>query len=68
MGHVIAKETFYCHIVTLMDANASSVIAEHESMVVEYDLFDRFVAACDDAKAPNQAPKEAVKKSKELGI
>lgn len=56
------------YIVTLMDENATSVIAEHESMVVENDLFDRFISACDEAKAPNQALKEAVKKSREFGI
>lgn len=56
------------YIVTLMDENATSVIAEHESMVIENDLFDRFISACDEAKAPNQALKEAVKKSREFGI
>ncbi len=56
------------YIVTLMDENATNIIAEHESMVLENDLFDRFFTACDEAKEPNQALKDAVKKSKELGI
>lgn len=43
------------YVVRLMDEDASNVIAEHEMMVVEGNVFDQFVEACDKANKPNAA-------------
>lgn len=56
------------YVVRLMDDNSTQVIAQHESMVVENDIFDRFLIACDEATRPNQALIDAVTRTKELGI
>lgn len=56
------------YVVRLMDEDATQVIAEHENIVVEDNAFDRFVAACDKAKAPNKALIDAVTVTEEQGI
>lgn len=56
------------YVVRLMDKNATQVIAEHESIVVENDIFDRFLSACEEATRPNQALVNAVEHTRELGI
>jgi len=56
------------YVVRLMDENATQVISEHESMVLEEDIFDRFLTACEKANRPNQALLDAAKLTKELGI
>ncbi|OED41208.1 hypothetical protein ACH42_14605 [Endozoicomonas sp. (ex Bugula neritina AB1)] len=56
------------YVVHLMDEDASRVIAEHESMIVENDVFDRFMSACDQAAEPNKKLKDALKLTKEQGI
>ena len=56
------------YLVRLMDDNATQVIAKHESMVVENDIFDRFLNACEDAARPNQALVDAAARTRELGI
>ncbi|NQY37985.1 MAG: DUF1778 domain-containing protein [Alteromonadaceae bacterium] len=43
------------YVVRLMDENSTQVIAEHESITVEGNVFDQFMSACDQAKAPNKA-------------
>ncbi|MCL1125370.1 type II toxin-antitoxin system TacA family antitoxin [Shewanella surugensis] len=43
------------YVVRLMDEDATQVIAEYESITVEANVFDQFMAACDDAKSPNKA-------------
>jgi uncharacterized protein (DUF1778 family) len=43
------------YVVQLMDENATQVIAEHESIVVENNIFDRFMTACEEVVKPNQA-------------
>lgn len=48
------------YVVHLMDENASKVIAQHESITVSNDVFDRFMHACDNAKQPNRALREAL--------
>lgn len=47
------------YIVNLLEENSTKVIAEHESMVVENDIFDQFLVACEKADEPNQALREA---------
>jgi uncharacterized protein (DUF1778 family) len=56
------------YVVRLMDEDATHVIEAHESIVVQDNVFDVFIAACDKAKAPNQALLEAAKFTDESGI
>ena len=56
------------YVVHLMDEDATRVIKQHESMVVENNSFDQFMLACDKAQAPNTALKRAAKLTKELNI
>ena len=56
------------YVVRLMDEDASKVVAQHESMTVENDIFDRFMQACDEAKKPNQALLDAAAYAKAQGI
>ena len=56
------------YVVRLMDEDATNVIEAHESIVVQDNVFDVFIAACDKAKAPNQALLEAAKFTDESGI
>jgi uncharacterized protein (DUF1778 family) len=56
------------YVVRLMDEDATHVIEEYEGIVVQNNVFDAFMAACDKAKAPNQALLEAVKFTDESGI
>ncbi|MGF1703827.1 DUF1778 domain-containing protein [Photobacterium makurazakiensis] len=56
------------YVVRLMDEDATQVIAQHESITVEDNVFDRFVDACDKAKAPNKALIDAVSFTNEHGI
>jgi uncharacterized protein (DUF1778 family) len=35
------------YIVKLIDDNATQVIAQHESIIVENDIFDLFINACE---------------------
>ncbi|MBK8326160.1 MAG: DUF1778 domain-containing protein [Moraxellaceae bacterium] len=56
------------YVVKLMDENASKVIAEHESITLKDDIFTQFMAACDQAKEPNDALKAALKLSRDQGF
>lgn len=56
------------YVVRLMESDATQVIAEHESIVVENNIFDRFLHACDEAPRPNQALLDAVSDTRERGI
>ncbi|ODC02827.1 hypothetical protein BFW38_03935 [Terasakiispira papahanaumokuakeensis] len=56
------------YVVRLMDEDATHVIEAHESMVVKDSVFDEFIAACDQAKAPNRALLEAAQFTDERGI
>jgi len=56
------------YVVRLMDENATQVISEHESMVIEDDIFDRFMIACEKTERPNQALLDAANLTKESGI
>jgi uncharacterized protein (DUF1778 family) len=47
------------YAVKLIDEDASRVIAQHEGITIKDDLFDRFVYACEKAKHPNIALREA---------
>ena len=56
------------YIVKIMDKNASKVIAEHESITLKDDIFIQFMAACNQAKKPNDALKSALKLSRDQGF
>lgn len=42
------------YIVNLINEDATKVISQHESMVVENDLFDQFMESCEKVEKPNQ--------------
>ena len=56
------------YIVKLIDDNATQVIAQHESIIVENDLFDLFISACEKTQKPNKALLDAKFFAKEQGI
>jgi len=56
------------YVVRLMDNDATQVIAEHESITVDDNVFDRFMSACEKAQQPNDALREATAFTKDKGI
>ena len=56
------------YVAKLMDENASKVIAEHESIAVKDDIFHQFMAACENAKEPNDSLKAALNYTREQGF
>jgi len=56
------------YVVRLIEKDSQRIIKEHESITVENDLFDRFILACNTAKAPNQKLREANKLAQRKGI
>jgi len=56
------------YVVHLMDEDASKVIAQHESITVSDDVFDRFMHACESAEQPNKALREALDFTRKQGI
>ncbi len=55
------------YVVKLMDENATQVIAQHESIRVENDVFDLFMEACKNAKKPNKALRDAADFTRQWG-
>jgi len=47
------------YVVRLIEHDAEQVIREHGSITVQDDVFDRFIAACEAADAPNQKLRDA---------
>lgn len=56
------------YVVQLIDDNATQVIAEHENLTLEDDLFDRFMSACEQAEKPNNALLAAAEFAKNSSI
>ncbi|NQZ10527.1 MAG: DUF1778 domain-containing protein [Algicola sp.] len=56
------------YVVRLMDEDAAKVVAAHQHITLESDDFDRFIAAWDKTKLPNQALLDAVAYTKEQGF
>ena len=56
------------YVVRLIEQDAKSVIRQHESITVKEDVFDRFIAACNAAEAPNKKLREAMEFSEAQGI
>lgn len=46
-------------MVRLIDDDSTQVIAQHESMTAEDNVFHQFMAACEQVQAPNKALLEA---------
>jgi uncharacterized protein (DUF1778 family) len=55
------------YVVRLIEADANRVIREHSSLVLQNDVFDRFMDACEAAPPPNAKLREALEFSKKLG-
>jgi uncharacterized protein (DUF1778 family) len=56
------------YVVKLIDDNATQVIAQHESITVDNDIFDRFMSACEKARTPNKTLLDAAAYTKKKGI
>ena len=56
------------YVVRAAEADADRVLTENASMVIEPDVFDRFMAACDKATPPNAALQKSAKLARERGI
>jgi len=56
------------YVVKLMDESSSQVIEQYESITLENDIFDRFVAACDKAAKPNNALQDAADFTRKQGF
>ena len=56
------------YVVRVATSDADRVLAENASMVLEPDVFDRFMAACKKATPPNAALRKAAKLTRERGI
>jgi len=56
------------YVVNLMNENATKVIAQHESITLKDDIFDRFMNACAEARKPNKALIDAATFTKNQGI
>lgn len=56
------------YVVKLMDEHATEVIAHHQRIQLEDDIFDQFMQACAQAKKPNQKLKDALQFANEQGF
>lgn len=65
---LLGVKSLSAYLVSLMDESATMVIAQHESMIIKDDVFDRFMDACAKAGKPNQALTNAVLFTKNQGI
>lgn len=61
-------ENVSSYVIGLMDKHATKVIAQHESITIEDDIFDRFMNACEEACKPNRALTDAATFTKKQGI
>ena len=56
------------YIVKLVDDDATRIIAEHETITVENNIFDRFMSACNKTRKPNKALLDAAIFTRKQGI
>ena len=56
------------YVIRLMDQDSLQVIAAHEAIQVEDDIFDRFMAACEKVQAPNNALQQAAAYTRAQGM
>ena len=65
---LLGKKSLTEYIVSLIEINATQVIANYESITVEDSIFDRFMDACEKVGEPNKALQDAVAFKRESGI
>ena len=65
---LLGLKTLTEYIVHIVDNDAKRVIAAHESIALQNDIFDQFMNACEQAKEPNSALKSALSFTREKGI
>lgn len=56
------------YVTRVVMEDAEKVVREHEAMTLNDDVFDRFIAACDAADAPNEKLRAAREYTEEKGI
>jgi len=56
------------YLTHLMNEDATRVIAEHEKITLKADAFDQFMSACDNAKKPNKALRDAAAIARKNGF
>ena len=56
------------YVAKLMDVDATRVIAQHEGLMVDDDVFDRFIKACEETRKPNKALLDAAALTREQSI
>lgn len=56
------------YIVKIMDENATEVIEHHKNIVLENNIFDDFILACEKAQKPNDTLSKAAIFAKEKGF
>ena len=56
------------YVINLIEKDATEVIAQHESITVKDDIFDRFIDACEKARKPEKALVDAVAFTRKQGI
>ena len=62
------KSTLTDYIIRIAEKDADEVISKHEKFVVQNDIFESFMKACDKAQKPNDALVEAARYAKEQGF
>lgn len=48
------------YVVDLINNDATKVIAKHEAITLENDIFDRFMESCEKLEKPNQSLADAL--------
>ncbi|MDM3872677.1 DUF1778 domain-containing protein [Porticoccus sp. W117] len=56
------------YVTRLIEEDATRVIREHEAITLENNVFDRFMAACEAAEAPNAKLRAAREFAEQQGI
>ena len=56
------------YVVNLINRDATQVIAQHESITLKDNIFDRFMDACEKAGDPNAALQDALAFTNKQGI
>ena len=56
------------YVTRLIEEDATKVIREHEAITLQDNVFDRFMAACDAAEAPNNKLRAAREYASQQGI
>ena len=65
---LLGRQSLTDYVIRLVEQDADQVIAQHETITLEDDVFDEFMAACEKVKAPNQALCDAVSFSEVQGF